>query len=186
MSENERAFANFVRSLRASGPVSHQQLERALHRIGMLLEARAAVNAPIDTGNLRNHIFYQVNMGPHGGELVVGVKGVPYAAAQEFGGTLISTGKMFTVPIQPWAKTLRRNMRSLRGAGLVRQGRVLFDPRKVSKADQAAGKITESAKGFILTRKINMPAKFYLRNSIRDSAPTIIDILRNLGRADGQ
>jgi hypothetical protein len=181
MSENERSFANFVRNIRASAPISSVQLERALHRIGSLVQARAVVNSPIDTGNLRNHIFYEVNMGSHGGEVVVGVKGVPYAAAQEFGGTLVSRGKMFTIPITPWAKTLRRNMRSLRGAGLVRAGRVLFDPRKVTKADRKAGRIPDRAIGFILSRKINMPARYYMRDAIRHSAPTIIEILRGLG-----
>lgn len=45
--------------------MSKQAIEKALTQIGMKCETYAKKDCPVDTGNLRNSISYQVNAGEH-------------------------------------------------------------------------------------------------------------------------
>lgn len=172
MSEIDRQFAAFARSLSAKS-VTPIALERALHRIGMLITAKAKINAPVDFGHLRNSIFYEVDMKEGGGVLTVGTRGVPYAAIHEFGGVIRPVrARWLTIPIAPWAKYRRAS-----DFNLIRIGRLLVDPDKLGSGDT----IPQDAKGFFLARQATIRAKRYFGRSIDESAPTIVKILRELG-----
>jgi len=180
LSDNiEHQFNALIRSFRtatATGP----RLERALHRIGMLVSARAKINAPIDTGVLRNSVSYRVELDKDGGSVSVGVSGVPYAAMQEFGGTIRpKRARALTIPVAPWAKN--RRARDFKLVLIRRRGQsdggILVNPAMMKRGQ----KIPRNAIGFVLRRSVTIKGKFYLRRAVDDSTNKIVQILRELG-----
>jgi phage gpG-like protein len=70
--------------------VNSPQMNEALLRIGLQIQAKARINATrqgiVDTGTLRQQINYKFfNDGNQSG-VMIGVFGIPYAAINEFGG----------------------------------------------------------------------------------------------------
>lgn len=73
--------------LKAIGPaIRRKVLEPALRKAMEPVLARAVLDAPRDTGNLAEHITLTLRVDRRGRIVVdVGIRGVPYAAAEEFG-----------------------------------------------------------------------------------------------------
>lgn len=174
MNGTRRDFKKLIKtmSVATASPIA---LERALHRIGMLVSGGAKINAPVDLGHLRNSIFYRVDMNKEGGGVVtIGSKGVPYAAIHEFGGIIRPmNSRALTIPIAPWAKRHRAS-----DFRLIRIGRLLVDPNRLRKGEK---QIPEDAKAFYLSYQVKIKAKRYIGNAIDKYEPHIVDILRGLG-----
>jgi hypothetical protein len=146
----------------------------------MLLEAKAKLNAPIDTGALRNSISYKVELDQNGGSVTVGSYGLPYAAMQEFGGTIRPRrARALTIPVAPWAKNRRaRDFRLV----LIRaknksEGGILVNPNMLKRGQ----KIPRNAIGFVLRRSVTIKGKFYLTRAVNSSTEKIVQILREVG-----
>lgn len=84
-------FALLIKRIEDMAPEG-AALERALHRIGTLFEAKVKENIVskglVGDGNLLNSVKYKVVMLSDGGTVTIGSYGVKYARAMEFGATI--------------------------------------------------------------------------------------------------
>jgi phage gpG-like protein len=69
--------------------MSEEAIGRALEKIGMMAESYAKMNAPVDTGRLRNSIAHEVD----GSTVYIG-SNVEYAETQEIGSSKVA-GKFY-------------------------------------------------------------------------------------------
>lgn len=61
-----------------------QKMDRAAQKVGMFVEGQAKLNAPVDTGDLRNSISHEVESTETNSKVYVG-SNKEYAATVEFG-----------------------------------------------------------------------------------------------------
>lgn len=168
-------FSQLIRSFNTA-TMEGPRMERALHRIGMLISAKAKINSPIDLGALRNSIDYRVEMRKDSGIVTVGSYGVPYAAIQEFGGTIVAKKRFLTIPFASWAKHRRAGDFDLTFVKTPRGG-MLIDARRIRSGQKD---IPREAIGFLLRRSVTLRARPYIRPAVESSTERIVQILREI------
>lgn len=90
----ENVIANLNRiDERVRGQAAFDAVEAGAYMIAN----KAKINAPVDTGALRNSAGVNVYLRGHGAEAFIGFRGLAYARIQEFGGL---AGRNHTVKIQ--------------------------------------------------------------------------------------
>lgn len=151
----------FNKSIRNSIPIGKIQIERALYRIGAMLEAKVKFSIIekklVDRGALLNSIKFNVDVADK--SVTVGSYGVPYSAIHEYGGTIKAKDKLLTIPIAPWAKYRRAGDFDLH-----------FEPMKRPTA-KLRGRLvnSEGITGFLLARYVDIKEKRYFRDAIQNA-----------------
>lgn len=189
--QEEAQIAKLMMKLQTSlvGP----SLERALTRIGMLLEAKIKSNLSnkgmIKSGALANSIKYEVSMYPdnNGGEVVVGSYGVKYARIQEYGTDILPRKAIFPRNAAPnYARRLsipisqRAKKESLQGRGPGLYGRQSPDPRLIRIGNILYDK-SRNTPEWKLVEMVKIRPKYFMTNSFEEVKPRIFQILRELG-----
>lgn len=193
MAEFEAQAAQFIRHLRYIVP-SKVGIERALYRIGMLVELKIKEQIEeklkVGQGHLKNSIKYEVKMfkDGSGGEVSIYSKGVKYAAIQEYGSAILPGGvirpkvrKMLSVPLSVRAK---RESAEGRGPGSYGKGahpsRKGWDPNLIRKGAYLKNK-GSGENEWVLVKSIKLEPKYFMRDGLAASRARIIEILRALG-----
>jgi phage gpG-like protein len=89
---NTKQLITRIQARQSAMKTNSPQLNEAFLRIGLQIQSHARINATnkgiVDTGTLRQQINYKFfNDGNQSG-VMIGVFGIPYAAINEFGGTV--------------------------------------------------------------------------------------------------
>ncbi len=137
-----------------------ETLRAALLPLAKTMERDAKARAPRDRGRLRRTIRARVDVTDDGIDLVLraGGPGVPYAAAQEYGATIVPrTARWLTIPISPAARY--RSARSF--------GRSLFTIRsKAGNLLLVRRRGTGLEPLFVLKHRVRLPARPYMRPAV--------------------
>lgn len=175
-----RLLAQAIKRLEKLALPQGPQIQRAAHRIGMLMEIKvkeSIVNKHvIDNGILFNSIKYSVSSDANSVSITVGSYGVRYALIQEFGGVIRPFNRQFlTIPANPWAKNRRA-----KDFKLIRIKNMLVETGRLKALGNSPD--LRSAVAFWLARQAVIPARHYMRDGVNAAVPRIIEILRALAK----
>jgi hypothetical protein len=174
--------------VRIKDSVSQPAIERALNRIGMLVELKIKEQIikknMSKSGHLLNSISHEVFVDSTGGTVVIKSSGVKYARIQEEGKRILprngppNYAKRLSIPISERAK---KESQAGMGPGLY--GRSERDPRLIRKGNMLVDKNTGSEE-WRLVQYVDIKPKRFMAGGFEEARPRIIQILREIGEFD--
>lgn len=171
-------LAGLVRALRDNAGAA-QELTKAYHDIGLHAVSESRRQAPVNSGKLRNSIFYEVDWAPLPTYVKVGVLGGPavsYAAYMEYG-----TGTRHDHP--SWPHKPHRVPASALEAWVSQKGRSRGE-RAAARRDRLARVGADARRvAYFIMKRGGLEPRRYLRDPFESNQTRYINRIRKaLGR----